>query len=126
MSGVTFLHLHGLYVSTQWCPEIRYHQPDVLLILVGLKSDLRNDHPTLERLKKIKKVPVTQSDAIAMAKRIGAEGYFECSALLSVGVKEIFEHVITVTKSKPKKKKAVVKIPFLKWFKGNISVSSVH
>ena len=114
-----------MYVSTQWYPEVHHHLPDVLLILVGLQSDLRNDPYTLERLKKVKLEPVTQSAAMAMAEEIGAEGYFECSAKLNEGVKEIFKHVIKVTKSKPKKSKAVMKIPFLKWFKGNIRVYSV-
>lgn len=85
---------------------------------MGLQSDLRNDPYTLEKLKKKNENPVTQSQAKAMAKEIGAEGYFECSALLQVGLKEIFEQVFIVTESKPKKSKAVLKIPFLKWFKG--------
>ena len=90
-----------------------------------MKSDLRNDPNTLKELREIKQEPVTQSAAMALAETIGAEGYFECSAIRNVGVKEIFEHVMKVTKSKPKKRKAVMKIPFLKWFKGNISFSSV-
>lgn len=97
--------------------------PRVPFILVGLQSDLRSDPLTLEKLEKYKKKPVTQKEAMGMAKEIGAESYFECSALLQVGLKEIFEQAFTV-KSNPRKNKAM-SIPFLKWFKGNISVYSV-
>ena len=114
-----------VYVSTQWCPEVRHYLPNVPLILVGLKSDLRNDPSTLEMLRERRQEPVTRSVAMAVVERIGAEGYFECSALLNVGLKEIFEHAVIVTKSKSEKRKAVMKIPLLKWFKGNISVYSV-
>ena len=98
--------------------------PRVPFILVGLQSDLRSDPLTLEKLETAKKKPVTRKEAMDMAKEIGAESYFECSALLQVGLKEIFEQVFTV-KSNPRKSKAAMRIPFLKWFKGNISVYSV-
>ena len=114
-----------VYASTQWCPEVCHHLPDVPFILVGLKRDLRNDPRTLKELKKNKEEPVRQSDAMAMAEEMGAESYFECSAKLNEGLKELFEHVTIITTSKSKRSKAVMKIPFLKWFKGNISVHSV-
>ena len=119
-----FLLLSHLCTPTQWYPETRNFMPRVPFILVGLQTDLRNDTQTLEKLEKDKKKPVTQKEAMDMAKEIGAECYLECSPRLQVGLKEIFDQVLIVT-SNPRKVKAAMSIPFLKWFKGNISVYSV-
>ena len=119
------LLLSPLCTPTQWYPEIQHYMPRVPFILVGLQSDLRSDPQTLEKLEKNKKKPVTQKEAMDMAKEIGAESYFECSAQLQVGLKEIFEQVFTVKSNPRKSKAAMISIPFLKWFKGNISVYSV-
>ena len=103
---------------TQWHPEIAHHMPGVPMILVGLRSDLREDQNVLEcrALKKMK--PVTADEARAMAKRVQAECYMECSALRNRGVKELFQKMMEVTKSKPKRSKSILKISFRKMFKG--------
>ncbi|KUF91923.1 hypothetical protein AM588_10004268 [Phytophthora nicotianae] len=47
-------------VKSKWLPEIRHHAPGVPFILVGTKSDLRDDEETLEKLKEKKLAPITK------------------------------------------------------------------
>jgi Ras-related C3 botulinum toxin substrate 1 len=38
-------------IEAKWFPEIRHHCPDVPIILLGLKMDLREDKETIAKLK---------------------------------------------------------------------------
>ncbi|KAK9955972.1 hypothetical protein ABG768_015809 [Culter alburnus] len=78
-------------VSERWCPEVRHHCPNTPVILVGTELDLRDDKDTVEQLKKKKQTPIIYHQGLAMAERIGAVKYLECSALTQVGVKAVFE-----------------------------------
>lgn len=49
-------------VKLKWLPEIRHHAPGVPFILVGTKSDLRDDEDTLEKLREKKLAPITKED----------------------------------------------------------------
>jgi len=46
-------------VRVKWYPEVRHHCPNVPIILVGTKVDLRDDESTLEKLKIKRQVPVS-------------------------------------------------------------------
>ena len=59
---------------TKWFPEIRRHVPNAPFVLVGTRTDLRNDEA--QQLK----------DGRNMAKRLGAALYIECSALTGDGI----------------------------------------
>ncbi|KAL0485942.1 cell division control protein CDC42, partial [Acrasis kona] len=63
---------------------------DTPIILVGTKADMKNE-PSVKQ-KGIK--PIEQSDAEALAKRIGAIKYLECSAKTRDGLKEVFDEAI--------------------------------
>lgn len=63
----------------------------VPIVLVGNKKDLRFDEPTRRELAKSKQEPVKTEDGRAMAEKIGAYAYLECSAKLNEGVREVFE-----------------------------------
>lgn len=73
-------------ISTKWHPEINHHAPGVPAILVGTKSDLRNDTNMIQQLSAKGNAMVEQAEAQAKAKAIGAVCYMECSALTQEGL----------------------------------------
>jgi GTPase SAR1 family protein len=46
-------------VRAKWYPEVRHHCPNVPIILVGTKLDLREDKETIEKLKDKRLAPIT-------------------------------------------------------------------
>ncbi|KAJ3275811.1 GTP-binding protein Rho1, partial [Borealophlyctis nickersoniae] len=77
-------------VAENWMLEVRHFCPDVPVILVGCKLDLRDDPNVIAALAAMGQKPVTEEEGKAMAKRIGATSYFETSAKLGIGVSEVF------------------------------------
>merc|ERR1712050_95791 len=78
-------------IPEKWTPEVKHFCPNVPIILVGNKKDLRNDSSTIKELGKMKQEPVPKSEGEQMANRIGAKAYLECSALTKEGVRGVFE-----------------------------------
>jgi len=72
-------------------PEVKHFCPNVPIILVGNKKDLRNDPNTIKELGKMKQEPVKPEEGRAMAEKINAFAYLECSAKSKEGVREVFE-----------------------------------
>ena len=101
-------------VRAKWVLEARHHCPQVPIILVGTKLDLREDKETIDKLKEKRLAPITypqvryqeqgESEIIlisafqglAMAKDVGAVKYLECSALTQKGLKTVFDEAIRV------------------------------
>lgn len=95
-------------VRHKWHPEVSHHCPNVPILLVGTKRDLRSDGETVKKLKEQGLAPTTQQQGNALAKQIGAVKYMECSALLQDGVREVFAEAVRavlypVTKKNTKK-----------------------
>lgn len=59
---------------------MRHFCPNVPIILVGNKKDLRNDPQMVRELAKMKQEPVRPEQGRAIAEQIGAFAYLECSA----------------------------------------------
>ena len=78
-------------IPEKWNPEVKHFCPNVPIILVGNKKDLRNDPATMRELAKMKQEPVKPEEGRAMAEKINAFAYLECSAKSKEGVREVFE-----------------------------------
>lgn len=67
-------------LKSVWFPEIHHHQPGVPILVIGTKTDLRNDPATLEKLRQRDEQPISEEEARAFCESLGAQ-YIECSAL---------------------------------------------
>jgi len=94
-------------VKQKWWPEVSHHCPTTN-ILVGTKSDLREDLEKIESLKEKGLTPVTVEQGENLSREIKAVKYMECSALTQKGLKEIFDLAIK-TAVHPTEKKFVHK-----------------
>ena len=81
-------------VKAKWYPEINHHCPNVPIILVGTKIDLREDKETINRLAEKRLAPVSHQQGMQLAKEIKAIKYLECSALTQTGLKAVFDEAI--------------------------------
>jgi len=94
-------------IPEKWTPEVKHFCPNVPIILVGNKRDLRYDNSTIHELQKMKQEPVKTEEGRAMSEKISAFSYLECSAKTKDGVREVFETAtkaaLEVKKNKGKK-----------------------
>uniref|UniRef100_A0A8C6BAX0 Rho-related GTP-binding protein RhoG n=1 Tax=Monodon monoceros TaxID=40151 RepID=A0A8C6BAX0_MONMO len=81
-------------VRHKWYPEVSHHCPNVPVLLVGTKRDLRSDIETVKKLKEQSLVPTTPQQGTSLAKQVGAVKYLECSALMQDGVHEVFSEAV--------------------------------
>jgi Ras family protein U len=75
-------------------PEIRCHCPKAPIILVGTRSELREDVKVLVELDKCKEKPVPEEAVKLCAEEIKATSYIECSALTQKNLKEVFDATV--------------------------------
>jgi small GTP-binding protein len=83
-------------VWERWYPEILHMCPDVPSVLVGLKTDLRDDSDMVRELESRKLGPVKFDDAAKLARDLRC-AYVECSAREGQGVDKVFEEVSSET-----------------------------
>jgi len=87
-------------VKSKWWPEITHHCPGVPIILVGTKSDMRNDANMQSQLAQKGLRMVSVEEAQQRAREIGAVSYMECSALTQEGLKNVFDEAIRASLNK--------------------------
>lgn len=92
-------------IPEKWTPEVKHFCPNVPIILVGNKKDLRNDSNTIHELAKMKQVPVSIEEGKQMAEKIQAYSYLECSAKTKDGVRDVFESATRAALIVKKKKR---------------------
>jgi len=93
-------------VRSKWWPEIQHYCPGTPLILVGTKSDLRNDSATLAKLQSKGLRVISHEEAYGRRDEIEAQSYLECSALTQEGLKNVFDEAIRAAMNKKPKNKS--------------------
>ncbi|KAJ2723733.1 Rho GTPase protein rac1 [Coemansia sp. Benny D115] len=81
-------------VRTKWAPEISHHAPNVPVIMVGTKLDLRENRDEVEKLKLKNMAPVTYNQGLTLSRQLNFARYLECSALTQKGLKNVFDEAI--------------------------------
>jgi len=87
-------------VEFKWLEEVRKSNPAAPFVLVATKRDLREDGKVLAELQANGQAPITTAEGEALAKKLGAVGFFECSALEGKGITEIFATCIAYVMNK--------------------------
>ena len=89
----------------RWAKEVKHHCPDVPVLLVATKVDLRDDPQAVARLAERNMQPISYQQGQELSKLIGAHKYMECSANTQRGVRSLFDESIRATFPQPKSKK---------------------
>ena len=91
-------------ITAKWYKEVIHYCPDVPLILVGTKLDLREDPATISKLQALGQAPVTTAKGQELASKINAFKYMECSAMTQLGLKDVFDSSVKAVLFGTKKK----------------------
>jgi Rho family protein len=78
-------------VKNKWIEEANERCPNVPIILVALKKDLRDDPVAIEEMRKKSQRFISTKDGETIAHEIGARKFLECSSLTGEGVDDVFE-----------------------------------
>jgi len=90
-------------VKEKWSPEIKHHVPLSPVLLVGTKSDLRNNTDMLQRLAPTQTQPITYEEASKLATEIKAHKYIESSSKNNLNINVIFEEAAKLAIEKKEK-----------------------
>ncbi|NWH65765.1 RHOF protein, partial [Geococcyx californianus] len=77
-------------ILTKWYPEVNHFCKSIPVLLVGCKTDLRQDQQVLRKLREGHLEPTSYQQAKAMARQVHAVSYLECSARYQENVGDIF------------------------------------
>jgi GTPase SAR1 family protein len=80
--------------------------PDTPFILVGTKSDMKNDQAEINKLREQGQSAITTEQGENLAKKLGAIKYMECSAKTQENLKEVFDEAVRSVLRPQKKKKS--------------------
>jgi len=100
-------------VQEKWISEVMHFCSGLPIILVGCKVDLRRDPKTIAELRKTSQKPVESDEGAAVAQKIGATKYIECSAKTGYGVREVFEWATRYALMNQRKKRSGTKCTIL-------------
>ncbi|NXL38798.1 RHOF protein, partial [Glaucidium brasilianum] len=77
-------------ILTKWYPEVNHFCKGIPVLLVGCKTDLRQDQCVLLKLQQARLHPISYQQGEAMARQIHAVSYLECSAKYQENIRNIF------------------------------------
>merc|ERR1712141_255224 len=76
--------------ETKWVPEIKHYLPDVPIVFVGNKSDLKNDQNRINVIKRRGYKPLTEEEIKSRIIALGGCNFFEASAKTGENIKSAF------------------------------------
>ncbi|KAF6164439.1 hypothetical protein GIB67_025265 [Kingdonia uniflora] len=94
-------------VLKKWMPELRRFAPNVPIVLVGTKLDLRDGKSYMVDHTGASTVSYAQGEELR--KQIGAAAYIECSSKTQQNVKAVFDTAIKVVLQPPRRKEMAMK-----------------
>lgn len=86
--------------QTSWLSELRALSASAPFILVGTKTDLRDEEEVRHRLQQEGKQSIALLKGVKVAKSIGALEYVECSAKNMTSVKNVFHTMLLMIAEK--------------------------
>ncbi|XP_040190536.1 rho-related GTP-binding protein RhoG-like [Rana temporaria] len=95
-------------VQNYWYPEVTHHCPNIPILLVGTKKDLRTNPDVINRLNKENQLPISYQQGVNLSRQIDAVKYMECSALNQDGIQEVFSESVRAVLGPVKKKSPCV------------------
>lgn len=81
-------------IQAEFYPFVAEYAPNAPIILVGNKSDLRDDLATIERMAAKHQIPVTQLQAEDIARKLNCVKYIESSALTQRNLRNVFDEAL--------------------------------
>lgn len=88
----------------KWTPEILHQsQRNTPYILVGLKSDLRDNECVIEKMQKRREQFVQAEQGVEAARKINAQLYIECSVNNDQAIEDVFRKALKASTVKEKK-----------------------
>jgi len=92
-------------VLSKWFPEVVHFSPNIPKLLVGTKTDLRNDSGTVDKLRLQNQQVVTYEQGNALASKVRALKYIECSAKTGENLKTVFDEAVKAVLFRPPDRK---------------------
>ena len=92
-------------IHAKWVPEVQHFCPNVPFLLIATKKDLRNDPATKSAMARDKLEIIRIEQGRAMAEKVNASAYLECSAKTREGVREVFDAATRAALAKRSKRR---------------------
>ena len=86
-------------LGNKWFPEVRKHCPTAQIIVVGAKSDLREDDGVVAEVASLGNPMLSKEEYEDLALKWGAKKYIECSALANENLNLIFDEILMLRRS---------------------------
>ena len=92
-------------IQAKWVPEVKHFCPNVPFLLIATKIDLRSDPQTRQQFARDKETVIRPEEGKAMADKVQAWAYLECSAKTREGVRAVFDNATLAALQKKRRRK---------------------